>query len=284
MADEMRFSVFSLILPDLDFGEQVRLLKETGWDGIEVRVADLDPAKKSEPFSYWGNRRDGIGPSNIASLVPSMKTECDSTGIAVSALAPYTMANEPEKFAPLAQAAARLDCKLVRVMAPWYGKDAHFESLFSAARNGLKKIEASAREHRVKAALEIHMNGIAASPSGARRLVDGLNPDFIGVTLDPGNMVYEGFEQWRMACELLGPYLTHVHIKNAVWKKHTDIPPGPAVWQCEGAALREGYANWSEVMGALRAVGYRGWLSLEDFTSQPHREKLVSVLAFLKSL
>lgn len=280
----MRYSVFSLILPDLDFSGQVALLKETGWDGIEVRVADLDPAKKSEPFSYWGNRRDGIGPSNIASLVPSMKSDCDSAGIAIPALAPYSLANEPEKFEPLAEAAHRLDCRLVRVMAPWYGKDGKFSGLFSSAREGLGKIEAMAKRHGVKAALEIHMNGIASSPSGARRLVDGFNPDFIGITLDPGNMVYEGYEQWRMACEILGPYLAHVHVKNAVWRRRSDAPPAPAVWECEGTPLREGHANWSAVMNALRSVGYAGWLSLEDFTPMPNREKLVSVLAFLKSL
>jgi len=280
----MKYSVFSLILPDLTFAEQVSLLKETGWDGIEVRVADLDPAKLSEPFSYWGNRRDCIGPSNIASLVPSMKSECTNAGIAITSLTPYTMANEPDKFAPIAEAAARLDCKLVRVMAPWYGKDGRFEPLFASARDGLGKIQAIAKRHGVKAALEIHMSGIASSPSGARRLVDGFNPDYIGITLDPGNMVYEGYEQWRMSCELLGPYLAHVHIKNAVWKIQTDLPPAPAIWKCEGAPLREGHANWTEVMAALRAVGYQGWLSLEDFTPMPHREKLASILAFLKSI
>jgi len=284
MGDGIKYSVFSLILPDLEFSEQVSLIKEAGWDGIEVRVADLEPDKKSEPFSYWGNRRDGIGPSNIAALVPSMKAECDRAGIAIAALAPYSMADEPDKFGPMAQAAARLDCKIVRVMAPWFGQDGRFEQLFKTARNGLGKIEESAKQHRVKAALEIHMGGIATSPSGARRLVDGFNPDFIGVTLDPGNMVYEGYEQWKMACQLLGPYLAHVHIKNAVWKKQTDEPSAPAVWKCEGAPVRAGYANWSEVMEALRSVGYQGWLSLEDFTPVPHREKLDSVLAFLKSL
>jgi len=280
----MKYSVFSLILPDLDFTEQVLLLKETGWDGIEIRVADLDPAKKSEPYSYWGNRRDGIGPSNLASLVPSIKSACSGAGIAVSALAPYTMANEPEKFFPLAQQAARLDCKLVRIMAPWFGKDARFEDLFASARDGLAIIAGYAGKTGVKAALEIHMNGIAASPSGARRLVDGFNPEHIGITLDPGNMVYEGFEQWPMACQILGPYLAHVHIKNAAWRKHSGEREVPALWKCESAPVSEGYANWSDVMGALRLSGYAGWLSLEDFTSMPHREKLVSILTFLKSL
>ena len=284
MTRQNRFSVFSLILPDLDFDEQVGLLHDTGWDGIEIRVADLEPGKKNEPYSFWGNRRDGIGPSNIPGLVPSIKAACNKADIQVSALAPYAMSTEPKAFELSARAAAALDCGLVRVMAPWYVDDAKFEKLFSAARTGLKKIEPVARRYKVKAALEIHMNGIASSPSGARRLVEGFDPACIGITLDPGNMVYEGFEQWRMACEILGPYLAHVHMKNAVWKKQADNPPKPAVWKCEGAPLREGYANWAEVMAALRAVKYRGWLSLEDFTPGPHREKLSSILAFLKSL
>jgi sugar phosphate isomerase/epimerase len=262
----------------------VGLLKETGWDAIEVRVGDVDPAKSGEPYSYWGNRRDDIGPANIAAKVPSMKAACAAAGIPVCGLAPYINATEPEKFEPLAAAAAGLGARTVRIASPWYRGDSHYDELFKAGREGLKEFEAVARKHGVVAAVEVHMGGITAAPSAARRFVDGFDPACIGVILDPGNMVYEGFENWRMSCEILGPYLSHVHVKNAVWTKESDNPPAPAVWKPGNAPMREGQADWAEVMKALRSVGYKGYLSLEDFTPGPQREKLASTLAFLKSL
>ncbi len=280
----MKFSVFTLILPEYSFSEQLGLAKELGYDGVEVRVADVDPAKKDEPFSPWGNRKDSIGPTNIMERIPEMQAAVKATGVEICALAPYCGATEPEKFEPLAAAAARLKVPLVRVMAPWYEGKAAFERLFGAARKGLAEVARIARRHGVRAALEIHHGGLAASPSGARRLVDGLDPKDIGITLDPGNMVFEGAEDWRMACELLGPYLAHIHVKNAKWELREKPAAGPWVWQASWCYLNEGVANWKELMAALRHVKYDGWLSLEDLTGRPGRESMQAALPFLKSL
>jgi len=60
----------------------------------------------------------------------------------------------------------------------------------------------------------------------------------------------------------------HVHVKNTEW---TRTQPG---WQGQFVGLDRGLVNWSEVIAALRSVGYRGWLSLEDFSSRPLEQKL----------
>ncbi|GIX08239.1 MAG: hypothetical protein KatS3mg115_2642 [Candidatus Poribacteria bacterium] len=50
-------------------------------------------------------------------------------------------------------------------------------------------------------------------------------PEQVGVIHDAGNMVHEGFENYQMGCELLGPYLAHVHVKNAAWVREAGDPP-----------------------------------------------------------
>ena len=259
-------------------------MRETGWNAIEIRVADVTPEQRKEPFSCWGNRRDDIGPSSIEEKIPGIRKACANSGIPVCGLAPYINTTEPEKFEQMAKAAAALGARTIRIAAPWYREDSRHDDLFNAGRAGLRLIEPVARRHGVVAAVEVHMGGICASPSAARRLVDSFDPKCIGVILDPGNMVYEGFENWRMSCEILGPYLAHVHVKNAAWKLESDSPPAPAVWKPGNAPLRSGFANFAEVMAALRSVEYNGFLSLEDFTPIPAREKLSSALSFLKSL
>ena len=98
-------------------------------------------------------------------------------------------------------------------------------------------------------------------------------------------MVYEGYEQYRLGLEVLGPYLAHVHIKNARWERTGTRADGSVEWRATFAPLRKGIADLSALMRALRAVGYDGWLSFEDFsTERPTAERIVDNLAYVRHL
>jgi sugar phosphate isomerase/epimerase len=136
----------------------------------------------------------------------------------------------------------------------------------------------------VKAAIEIHMGTIAPSASAVRRLLEGFDPEAVGAILDPGNMIHEGYESWSLAAAILGPYLAHVHVKNALWRLEDRPAGGPWRWSPKAARLREGAADWREILRVLREADYDGFLTVEDLTDQPAREKLEDALAFLKEL
>ena len=67
-------------------------------------------------------------------------------------------------------------------------------------------------------------------------------------------MVVEGFENYQMALELLGPYLSHVHAKNCVWAK-TGEADGVASWEWQMAPVKKGQADWKQIIAALKKVG-----------------------------
>ncbi|MFB0545645.1 MAG: sugar phosphate isomerase/epimerase family protein, partial [Anaerolineae bacterium] len=137
----------------------------------------------------------------------------------------------------------------------------------------------------VKVNLEIHMTYITPSAALAHRLVSHFDPRYIGVIYDPGNMVREGYEAWRLGLELLGPYVSHVHVKNAAWEPAGQEEDGTQRWEAREAPLWKGLVNWRQVLAELRIAGYEGYLSLEDFSiAQPTREKLAADLAYLKRL
>jgi sugar phosphate isomerase/epimerase len=49
--------------------------------------------------------------------------------------------------------------------------------------------------------------------------------------------------------------------------------------------MREGFANWPQVIADLKSIGYDGWLSFEDFSlSAPTEELLADNIAYIKSL
>ncbi len=97
---------------------------------------------------------------------------------------------------------------------------------------------------------------------------------------DAGNMVFEGFENYRLGLELLGPYLAHVHLKNARFVACED-----GIQRAEWSPLEDGAVDFPKLLEALHGVGYDGWLVVEDFSAaRPSREALRHNLKFIREL
>jgi sugar phosphate isomerase/epimerase len=83
--------------------------------------------------------------------------------------------------------------------------------------------------------------------------------------------------------ETLGPYLAHAHVKNARWRQTDRRADGSLAWQAEWAPLDAGIVNLRDLVAALRDVGYDGWVSVEDFsTEQPLAERVRGNLRLLR--
>jgi sugar phosphate isomerase/epimerase len=84
---------------------------------------------------------------------------------------------------------------------------------------------------------------------------------------------------------MLGPYLAHVHVKNSAWRQSGRREDGSLAWQAEWAPLDAGIVDLRELMAALGEVGYEGWFTVEDFTTErPLAERVRENLAYLRSL
>jgi sugar phosphate isomerase/epimerase len=70
-------------------------------------------------------------------------------------------------------------------------------------------------------------------------------------TFDPANFVLAGVRPFADAYPLLQPYIDYLHIKDAIMSEGRVVPAG------------EGNGQIRELMAALRATGYGGFLSLE---------------------
>ena len=103
-----------------------------------------------------------------------------------------------------------------------------------AAARAFDAVEQLSSAYGVRALIETHMQTIVPSPSAAAAFLADRDPARVGVIFDPGNMVFEGHEPYRMAVEV----------------------------------------DEQVVFAALKAVGYEGWMSFEDFTTdQPLYER-----------
>lgn len=279
----MKYSVFTVMLPELSPQEAIRELKKAGYDGVEWRVTAIDPAKQEEPPSFWGNNRCTVDIQSSEEDILSLKAETELAGLEIPALACYLQCGDVEGTARGMQIALWFGASAIRVGVPMYNRSKRYQELLEEGRSYLEEVQKLSRQYGVQGWIEIHMNNIASSASLAHRLVEGFDPEHIGVIYDPGNMVYEGYEQYRMGLELLGPYLAHVHVKNAHWVRTND--PNRHIWQADSCPVSEGVANWKQIVDDLKTVGYDRWLSFEDFSRSGTGEELLARnLQYMKSL
>lgn len=280
----MKFAVFSVSTPDYPPDVAVAKIRECGYDGIEWRVIDQKPSASGSPF--WSRNLATLPFSSFEQDAPAWRKLTEEAGLEMPSLGTYVSCDEPEAIESAMRGARLMGVSQLRVRVPEYdGKEA-FLPIWDRARAQYKDVAALAAKHGVKALLELHHKSVVTSASAARLFLGELDPTHVGVIHDAGNMVFEGFETYRLGFEILGPYLAHIHIKNARWFPERYVDNNQTVlWRCDWAPVRKGIINNRELFAALRAVGYDGWVGLEDFsTERKLDDRLKENLEYLKEI
>jgi len=277
-----KYSIFTVMCPELGLEGTAELAKSLGFDGLEWRVTKKSPEPIGK-IDYWSGNRSTVDVDNIEADLKRAKQIADQNGLVMPVLGTYMDCSQTQVVESVMRAAASVGSTKMRVGPPRYDGSRRYQELFDQARRDLEEVAALARTHKMQACIEMHMGNITPSAGLAHRLVSNFDPAEIGVIFDPGNMVIEGMENFKMGLELLGPYLSHVHAKNMAWAK-TGEDNGVAKWERQMVAIKKGQADWTAVVSALKSVGYDGWLSFEDFSDLDTRTKLSEALAYLKTL
>jgi sugar phosphate isomerase/epimerase len=279
----MKFAVFSVSTPTYTPTELVAKLKEIGYDGVEWRVIDEDPTVKSP--SFWGGNKASLPVKDFAAKAAEYKAITDRVELEVPALGTYVKCDDPETVEALMKGAAAMGVPKIRVGVPTYDHVQPYKPLFDTAREQYKRVADLAARHKVKALIEMHHRSITPSASATRLFLEGLDPEHVGAIHDAGNMVHEGFEAYRMGFEILGPYLAHVHVKNARWFPVKALPDGTVTWKADWAPVAKGSADLRTLFAALEAIGYDDWISVEDFSlERPLDDRLKENLDYLTAL
>ncbi len=279
----MKYSVFTVMTPEFTPKEIVGELARLGYKGVEWRVVTV-LEKKEEKVSFWEGNKCTLYLETLGEETDYVKKITEKENLEIPNLATYLKVDEFDKIEKVMQAAKIMTCPQIRVNAPAYERGLNYNNLFEETKKTLEKVERLASKYGIKALLELHMGNIIPSASAAHRLVSSFDPNCIGLIYDPGNMIYEGYENWQMGMQLLGEYLAHIHIKNASWVIEKKDKNGVFFWKPTWARLKEGFVNWKEIMDVLKIVDYKGYLSFEDFSDIPTEKKLTEDIEYLKSL
>lgn len=130
-----------------------------------------------------------------------------------------------------------------------------------------------------------------------RAFLDGLGVNGIGVNFDPANLVMVGGHDPVEAVRLLAPYIVHTHAKDGrrlkpcsateVYGAFADGTYDKLVKRLGGdpfieVPLGEGDVKWDAYLAALKATGYRGFLTIEREVGDDPAADIAKAVSFLR--
>ena len=274
------------MLPDWDLDETFDRLAAYGIEAVELRVRDNPPGDPAP--SFWGRHVADVSPANVLDKVPAIRSAAARTGVRVCTLAPRLWPDKPEVVDAVLVGAHAIDPAappMVRLSPPGYDRS---EPLPRAVRGGTPRHRGAAAAHagtRHQAAVRDPRrhrgNERRARIRPARR-----PRSRCGRARSSTCPTCRGW-RWktpRQSLDLLGPYLAYCHIGGSRPIAGAPGEHGQRQWSWEFCALEEGVANIPRVVADLRAAGYDGYLTIEDFSARDTDLKLREGTAYLRRL
>ena len=277
----MKIGIFTVCMPDFEPVEAMEVASRLGYDGMEWRVTD-DQGDRAKP-SFWSGNRTSMTPADVIAKADELKAAAARLNVEMPSLAAYICCADPEAVENAFQAANAIGAGNIRVNTCGFDPAADYKKQIQDNRAYYAEVEKLAKRYNVRALIETHMGLITPTIQSAVQVLEGLDPEHVGIMWDPGNQIYEGRERFDMAIRAAGPYLGEVHVKNAIIRE-TEVANGHQLWTTTWCPLRKGMVDWYAVVENLRAVNYDGWFMLEDFSNdEPDTvTRLKDDIAFLR--
>lgn len=241
----MKLSFTTLACPGWTLDQAVAAARQYGYEGLELRLLDGELLRSDLDVEARRRVREVCTDAG-------MPIVCVDTSVRIAQPDPAARDEQIRDGLAFLELAAGWDAPLIRVFGgPPAGtdeaaaRDAAIECLAPLAERGRALGVAVALEtHDAFSGSAIVADVLARMPAGGvGALWDTLHPFRVGDTLDE-------------ILERLGGRLLHVHVKDG--RRPAD---GGSSWDL--TLLGEGQVPMRDILAALRAIGYAGWLSVE---------------------
>jgi len=280
----MKISATTVMLPQYNMEETASLLSQLGYDGAEWRIRRIPEGARGAPYTPWSNVKNDYTPEMFAEHPERLVDASRRHKVAIAGIASNAPANDLKDIELLAKGAAAVKAPFIRVVAPHnYDRKVNYDVLFQEATGAFEKALGITRSYGVRILIEMHVGTIFVSSGLAHRFVSRFEPSEIGVIYDLANIIQEGYENPKMALELLGAYVGHVHMGGSSPRPGPRDTDGTLNWHWEGTPLADGVLDVKQAVRDLKAVGYDRYISVEDFRDLPAEEKLRESLAYLRA-
>ncbi|MDA0196873.1 MAG: sugar phosphate isomerase/epimerase [Bacteroidetes bacterium] len=236
---------FGMIQGDLTVLQKFQLVKDLGFDGVELDSPnDLDEKEILEARDKTGLLIPGVVNSvhwkkPLSDPDPSVRKECATSMIG-----------------------ALNKCKLyggttVLLVPAVVNETVGYDEAWERSTVEIKKLLPEAEKTGIKIAIENVWNNFLISPMEAARYIDQFDSEYIGWYFDVGNIIRYGWpDQW---VRILGKRILKVDIK----EYSRDKQRNEGIWEGFNVEIGDADSDWAKVNKALREVGYSGWGSAE---------------------
>jgi sugar phosphate isomerase/epimerase len=237
--------------PDLNLRGAMKLFKEIGYDGIEVRCA-----------------KDGQIDTTIADdeFIALAKSWCSEYGISIVCLTPYFkdfVSDQRElelaRMRRAIQIASILDCPNVRAYGGIDPDQSSYprQQIWEKTASGLRELGHYAQRLGVRLCVETHAYTLTLTAKETRAMVDEVGLPNVGVLFDPAWIAWAREESVADAAATLGDRIFHCHYKDFKFLSREAKP------EKESCLMGEGDVPWTEIVAELRKTGYDGVMSDE---------------------
>lgn len=248
---------FGMIKEDLSVLDKFKLVKDLGFDGVEMDSPnDLEDKEILKARDKTGLEIPGVVNSvhwkaPLSDPDPAVRAQCmEAMKVALHACKAYGGTT-------------------VLLVPAVVNQEIAYEDAYRRSQAEIRKLLPLAEEIGIKIAIENVWNNFLLSPMEAARYIDEFESEMIGWYFDVGNIVRYGWpEHW---IRTLGKRIIKIDIKEYSRKKQSE----EGIWEGFKVKLTEGDCNWPEVNKALAEVGYSGWGSAE--VSGGDRERLKDI-------
>ena len=236
---------FGMIKEDLSVMDKFKLIKDLGFDGVEMD----SPNELTEKEILEARDKTGI---EIPGVVNSVHWKAP-----LSDPDPAVRAQCVESMKTAIRACKTYGGTTVLLVPAIVSEKVSYDDAYRRSQEEIRKLLPIAAETGVKIAIENVWNNFLISPMEAARYIDEFESEYIGWYFDVGNIIRYGWpEQW---IKILGKRIIKIDIKDYSRDKQTK----EGIWEGFKVKLGEGSTDWKAVNAALTAIGYQGWGSAE---------------------
>ena len=236
---------FDMIEEPLSVLEKFQLLKEIGYDGVELsspnelETAEVVEARDATDLPIHG----------VVDSVHWQKTLSDPD--------PAVRAEGLAGLETALRDASAYGATTVLLVPAVVTEDVSYAEAYERSQAQIRKALPLAEELGIRIAIENVWNRFLLSPLETARYIDEFESPWIGAYFDIGNVVNFGWpEHW---IEVLGERILKLDIKE--YSREVRDEEGP--YAGFRVPLGEGSVDWPRVMKALASIGFEGWATAE---------------------
>lgn len=206
--------VTGVMLPDLDFPEQIALCRELGITHYVFRPRHIPEKARGGPWHSHGNHKFDLTPERLIAEGDRLQRELRGAGLVPFCSVPAENADAGDDvFRQHLDGCAACGATRLKVTPIHYPPGVFdYPDYLRRARERYARLCELAEPYGVKIVIEMHSNTAAASPGLARLMMDGFEPKRLGAIIDLPNFAREGFVLPGLAISAVKPWVDHVHL------------------------------------------------------------------------